>query len=82
MLPIEQIKSTLLSVAVEKLAVGPGFAQDEVVLRETGQKLGAIGNTQYEQKILDAWYGLFNDGTLTRGYNLSNPSYPFFHQST
>ena len=77
----EDIKRMVLQIAVESAKKGPGWSQEGVVLREVGDR---IKNEQADravnhQLILDAWHDLFAEKELGWGYDLSNPSSPFFH---
>ena len=61
---------------------GLAYCQEAVVLREIGERLRAKGLTvdlPTQQAVLRAWHGLFHDHKLSWGYNLDNPSWPFFH---
>jgi len=73
-----EIEVTLFEIATRLFSQGPGFAQERVVLEQAKRKLRPQ-STYDEQKILDAWNGLFAKGRLIWGYNLSNPGPPFFH---
>jgi hypothetical protein len=62
---------------------GPGWAQEGVVLREVGDRIsGELGpqrDLKVQQMILNAWHDLFTEKKLAWGYDLDNPSSPFFH---
>ena len=70
----------LLRIALQALEQGEGYAQSASVLVEAGRELKVAGDLAEEQKLLDAWNNLFRDGKLSWGYNLMNPSAPFFHR--
>jgi hypothetical protein len=72
------LKEHLLKVAKDATKQGPGFSQQGYVLRTVAQELGLRGDAQ-EQRLLTAWYELFVDGSLSWGYNISNPDPPFIH---
>lgn len=76
------IENTLLEVASEFCETGPGFAQESVVLRETAKRLNVNRDVKTHQMILDCWQNLFRQGTLNWGYDLDNPSAPFFHMAS
>ncbi len=76
------VKDKLIEVAKEMIAMGPGFAQEAVVLKESAKRLGATGDNDLEQLILTCWNDLFYvDRTLSWGSDLNNPSHPWFHFS-
>ncbi|MBD3673580.1 MAG: hypothetical protein HUJ26_08645 [Planctomycetaceae bacterium] len=72
------IRQTVLDIAKECAEKGPGFAQSGVVLREVLSRHG-LNTLSEQQKILDAWYQLFDEKILVWGYNVDNPGPPFFH---
>lgn len=72
------LDKVLFDVAKECADRGPGFSQESVVLREVQKKL-SISDIEDQQRVLDAWHRLFHSGKLVWGYDLSNPSSPFFH---
>lgn len=78
----EEVKTLVLRVAEELAGRGPGWSQEGVVLREVGDRLAA-GREQVDvmlaQTVLDAWHDLFIEKKLGWGYDLDNPSSPFFH---
>ena len=76
----EAIKSKLRSVALHAIDEGPGYAQEDFVLRTVAKDLDA-GELSVQQRILTAWHELFRNGELAWGYNLDNPSHPFFHRA-
>jgi hypothetical protein len=80
MMPVatESIEATMLELAREAYSKGPGFAQESVVLREAQQRF-LPQSLEEQQRILCAWHRLFEEGKLSWGYNLANPSPPFFH---
>jgi hypothetical protein len=49
------------------------------VLRDASVDLGIRGNHELEEALLTQFHELFRTGYLAWGYNLSNPSPPFFH---
>ena len=76
------LRAELLRIADEALAQGPGFAQSGSVLLQAGEELKLMGDIRAEQELLDTWHRLFVEGELAWGYNLMNPSSPFFHKPT
>lgn len=79
----EQIKALVLEIATDAARKGPGWAQEGVVLRAVRERISA-GKSQSEelplqQMILNAWHDLFVEKKLAWGYDLNNPSAPFFH---
>ena len=74
----EQLIDGLLDMASRHVLMGPGYAQEGVVLREVRNKISPHTLAD-EQRILDAWQRLFIDGELSWGYDLDNPGSPFFH---
>ncbi len=57
---------------------GLSYAHEGLVLRDY-QKLCGIEDLESEQKLLEEWHRLFAEGKLAWGYNVYNPSAPFFH---
>lgn len=74
------LRDDLLKIVDECLDKGPGYAQEGVVLREAAERLRLRGNLQKEQELLTCWHDLFKDGELSWGYDVDNPSSPFFHR--
>jgi hypothetical protein len=77
--PSTQIEEVLFSIATGFIAQGPGFAQESVVLREAVDQLHLGRDLKEQQRLLTAWHELFRCGRLSWGYNVDNPSAPFFH---
>jgi hypothetical protein len=69
----------LLKIARECVQEGPGFAQESVVLRRAAEELKVGNDLREQQRLLTAWQNLFRNGRLSWGYNVRNPSAPFFH---
>jgi hypothetical protein len=76
---VSNLKSALLAIAKECIDQGPGFAQEPVVLRDAAQRLINNSDLKEQQRLLTAWHDLFRDGALAWGYDIDNPSSPFFH---
>jgi hypothetical protein len=79
-MPKNDLTAALLRIAEEHIAQGPGFAQEGVVIREAATRLGIAGDTMREQELLTCWHDLFREGKLSWGYDIDNPSSPFFHK--
>lgn len=78
----DQVRDTILDVARNVIETGgANFAQEQIVLRQVAQKLNVRGDLEAEQFILTCWNNLFRDGTLSWGFNIDNPSRPWFHFS-
>jgi hypothetical protein len=75
----EDLRRNLFEMAQECYKQGPGWAQESVVLRELAEKLGIEGNREAEQFMLTCWHDLIKDRELSWGYDLDNPSFPWFH---
>jgi hypothetical protein len=75
---VAELEETLMDLAHQCLAKGPGYAQEGVVLREAYARFRPR-TLEEQQRILDAWHGLFMAGKLSWGYDLDNPGPPFFH---
>src|SRR5690348_9401988 len=73
------VAERLLRIARQCIAEGPGFAQETVVLRKAAEELGIGDDLERQQRLLTAWQDLFRTGQLSWGYNVDNPSAPFFH---
>lgn len=76
----QQIRKALLE-AIDKFVNSVSSLQDNSVFTEVRQKLN-IANSHdidIEQAILTYWHDLFRMGYIAWGYNLDNPSPPFFH---
>lgn len=79
-----KIRSTILQAIADVAArFGPdGGLQTIAVLSEATKKLAVPGNQlsrDEDQALLTAFYDLFRSGHLSWGFNLANPSPPFFH---
>lgn len=79
-MPLVDLSSELLHIAHEFLDQGPGFAQESVVLREAVERLGIEDDLERQQDLLTSWHDLFRKGELSWGYDVDNPSAPFFHR--
>ena len=75
----EDMKAPLLDLARENISYGPGFAQETVVLRQAVERLRVTDDVRQQQRLLTAWHDLFQHGILSWGYDVDNPSSPFFH---
>lgn len=75
----EILKEKVLEVAKDVLSKGPGYAQESVVLREAAARLSVSDRLDEQQRLLTCWHNLFREGKLSWGYDLDNPSAPFFH---
>lgn len=75
----KELEKLILDVAREFYDRGPGWAQESVVLREVGKRLGVAQDLDRQQAVLTCWHDLFRDGSLSWGYDLDNPSRPWFH---
>jgi hypothetical protein len=74
------MKEKLVAIAKECIEQGPGFAQENVVLREAFKQIGLRReDLAQQQKLLTIWHDLFRDGTFSWGFDIDNPSSPFFH---
>ncbi len=73
------LQKDILEIAREYVARGPGWAQESVVLREAAERLKALHDEEKQRQVLAAWHDLFRKGVLCWGYNIDNPSNPFFH---
>jgi hypothetical protein len=71
-----EIKQWLLDKAKEVCAIGPGYTQEGVVLREAREHFNAK-DLETEQEILDCWHELFLERRIAWGYDLDNPGFPF-----
>jgi hypothetical protein len=78
-----EVKELIWQIARESAENGPGWAQEGVVLREVGDRIqrarGQDPDLKVQQMILNAWHDLFTEKKLAWGYDLDNPSSPFFH---
>jgi|GEM_PF-2850187 len=75
----EQIKAEILRSAKAYYVMGPGWAQESVVLRQAAERLGILDSVRQQQIMLNIWQELFRDGTLVWGYDVDHPAHPFFH---
>jgi hypothetical protein len=73
------LEKELIDIAREYIEQGPGYSQETVVLREAAQRLGVGDDIKQQQQLLTAWNDLFREGVLAWGYDVDNPSAPFFH---
>jgi hypothetical protein len=69
----------LLKIARDCIEEGPGMAQEMVVLRKAAEELNVGNDLKEQQRLLTAWQNLFRTGQLSWGYDVGNPSAPFFH---
>lgn len=78
----EQVTSVLLEQARKCRDLGPGYAQQSIVIRNAAKQLN-IGRDELteQQFLLTCWYDLFRTGELSLGYDLENPGAPWFHFS-
>jgi hypothetical protein len=77
---VPNLETALLDVARRCIERGPGFSQEMVVLREAMESLGLDREALAEQqRLLTAWNNLFRKGILAWGYDMDNPTQPFFH---
>lgn len=76
----DTLKGDLKEIVRDCLARGPGYAQEGVVLR-LAKDAFRPQSLQEQQLILEIWHSLFAEGELAWGYNLDNPSSPFFHST-
>lgn len=76
---LARLEETLLKIARECIDEGPGFAQESVVLRRAAEGLKVGNSLREQQRLLTAWQNLFRNGQLSWGYDVDNPSAPFFH---
>ena len=74
-----ELEAALLNLAKDHLDQGPGYAQETVVLREAARQFGIGSDLKEQQRLLTVWHELFRNGTLSWGYNIDNPTSPFFH---
>jgi hypothetical protein len=78
----QEIKEIVWQVVSNSATLGPGWAQEGVVLRAVGDRIAGGGgrlDLPTQQAILDAWHDLFLQKKLAWGYDLDNPNSPFFH---
>jgi len=75
----QQLEETLRDMAIEFFHQGPGYSQETVVLREAAKRLGIGHDIREQQRLLTAWHDLFRNGILAWGYDVDNPTAPFFH---
>jgi hypothetical protein len=77
----QHVKELVWQRAKSAAALGSGFAQEGVVMRQISEELRKRGNAdlQVQHWVLDAWHDLFTTKKLGWGLNLDNPNSPFFH---
>ena len=74
-----EIADVILRIANEQYREGPAMAQESIVLREAEKEMRASGDVRLQQQILNCWHSLFQTGKLIWGYDINNPSHPFYH---
>jgi hypothetical protein len=74
-----EMRSTVLLVIAELQGRYGGNLQSGSVLGTASERLNIRFNTEAEQALLTVFGDLFRTGYLAWGYNLANPSPPFFH---
>jgi len=77
-----QIRSVLLEVVEEFSALGPGYFQSNVILRETVKRLALPRDAAAQHALLTFWGDLFRHGHLSWGHDIDNPDPPFCHLTT
>jgi hypothetical protein len=79
--PAPTVREVLLSLVHEMDARRQGGnLQQSTLLNAAKDRLVPVyGNPDLEQAVLTQWHELFRTGLLAWGFNLSNPSPPFFH---
>lgn len=75
----QDARKMLREIAIEYAEKGPGYAQESVVLRNAMERIRPV-TLRDQQMLLEFWQELFEDGTLSWGYDLDNPSRPFYHR--
>lgn len=75
----KDLENALLEIAKQFIEQGPGYSQESVVLREAAQRLDIGPDLRAQQRLLNVWQELFRNRVLAWGYDLDNPSAPFFH---
>jgi hypothetical protein len=74
-----ELRAVVLQTIDHLLSEYPNsYLQSGAVLQRAQTKLG-INKLQDEQALLSFFYDLFRVGYLSWGYNIANPSPPFFH---
>lgn len=74
----QEIRKALLE-SIDKFSNSGPSLQANSIFQEVRSKLDVPFSPEIEQAILTYWHDLFRMGYLAWGYNLSNPSPPFFH---
>jgi hypothetical protein len=75
----ETIRKTLLEITSELSSQPSSHLQSGAVLQRAVSQLGIQANIEYQQALLAVWHDLFRTGYLAWGWDLANPSPPFFH---
>jgi hypothetical protein len=75
---LADIRSTILDVIAEQFARYSGNLQSGSVLNDVAGRL-QVYSPELQQAILTAFHDLFRTGYLAWGYDLANPSPPYFH---
>jgi len=73
-----EIEDKVFEIARRLHEQGPGFAQEGVVMQTVREEIHPR-SLEDEQMILSCWHHLFQEGKLAWGYNLDNPTAPWFH---
>ena len=80
-MPKLEIRACMLQVIsdLSPKKPGEGNLQSVSVLNETHRRLGGVSDHTLEEAILTVYHEFFRTGYLAWGFNLNNPSPPFFH---
>jgi hypothetical protein len=79
----QEVRACMLQVIADQAPTRPGEGnlQSVSVLEETRKRLGGGRDHSLEEAILTVFHDLFRTGYLAWGFNLLNPSPPFFHMT-
>jgi hypothetical protein len=80
-LPMRSVREVLLQTVQDQDAKKHGGSLQQISLLQEVSRILIRGESDpdMEEAILTEWYELFRTGVLAWGFNLSNPSPPFFH---
>lgn len=75
----ETIRKTLLEITSELSSQSSSALQSGAVLQRAVSRLEIQSNIEFQQALLTVWNDLFRTGHFAWGWDLANPSPPFFH---
>jgi hypothetical protein len=74
------VRAELMEIARKRFSEGMAYSMETVVLRDFRERHPEVeGKLKEEQVVIECWQDLFLKGVLVPGWDLENPSLPWFH---